>query len=73
MIKGKIQFQADAGGAYDTVIDRQWMYILSGVSSVVVIDLEESGSGGTAIQEFSIAQKGPTGDWEGMAVYPAND
>lgn len=72
-IKGKIQFQADAGGAYDTVIDRQWMYILSGASSVVVIDLEKSGSGGTAIQQFSIAQEGPAGDWEGMAIYPAHD
>ena len=71
MIKGVIQFQADAKGGFDTIIDRQWMYILSGASSVVVIDLEKSG--GTPIQQFSIAYEGPAGNWEGMAVYPAHD
>ena len=66
-----IQFQADARGGFDTIIERQWMYILSGASSVVVIDLEKSG--GTPIQQFSIAHEGPAGNWEGMAVYPAHD
>lgn len=69
-IKGVIQFQADALGGFDTIIDRQWMYILSGANSVVVIDLEESG--GTAVQQLGIAQEGPAGHWQGMAVYPAH-
>lgn len=68
-IKGAIQYQSDALGGYDTIIDRQWMYVLSGANSVVVIDLEESG--GTAVQQFGIEQEGPAGHWQGMAVYPA--
>ena len=47
------------------------MYVLTGKSSVLVIDLEKSG--GTTIQEFSIAQEGPAGYWEGMKVYPGHD
>lgn len=70
-IKGAIQFQADALGGFDTIIGRQWMYVLSGANSVVVIDLEESG--GTAVQQFDIAQEGPAGHWQGMAVYPAHE
>lgn len=69
-IKGAIQFQADALGGFDTIINRQWIYILSGANSVVVIDLEESG--GTSVQQFGIAQDGPVGHWQGMAVYPAH-
>ena len=69
-IKGAIQFQADALGGFDTTINRQWMYILSGANSIVVVDLEESG--GTAVQQFGIAQEGPAGHWQGMAVYPAH-
>lgn len=69
-IKGAIQFQPDALGGYDTIIDRQWMYVLSGANSIVVIDLEKSG--GTAVQQFGIGQEGPVGHWQGMAVYPAH-
>ena len=70
-IKGAIQFQADALGGLDTIVDRQWLYILSVANSVVVIDLEESG--GTAVQQFDIAQTGPAGHWQGMAIYPAHE
>ncbi len=68
-LKGTIQYEIDAKGGLDTTFDRQWLYVLTGDSSVVVINLE--GTGGTEVQHFSLTSEGQPGHWQGMAVYPA--
>lgn len=70
-IKGAIQYEADAMGGFDTVIDRQWLYVLTGDSSVVVIDLEANR--GKQEQHYSLAAQGPAKHWQGMAAYPASN
>ena len=67
-IKGAIQFEADAIGGFDTIIHKKFMYLLTGDSSVLVIDLSEGL--GSVIQKYSLAQEGPAGEWQGMAAWP---
>ena len=69
--KGAIQYDSSAKGGYDTITSRQWLYLLTGDSSVVVIDLERNG--GQEAQHFSLGGEGPPGQWQGMAAYPANE
>lgn len=68
-IKGVITYEAAAKGGFDTTLDREWMYVLTGDSSVVVVHL--SGDGGKQVQKFSLAKYGPVDHWQGMAVWPA--
>jgi len=66
-IKGAIQFEAGAMGGFDTVIEKQWMYTLTGTSAIVVINLEADG--GREEQLFPLAQYGTAGHWQGMGVH----
>ncbi len=72
-MKGVIDYEAGAKGGLDTAIDRTWMYVLTGDSSVVVLDLEGSGYGKGArqVQKYDLAAEGVKGHWQGMAVYPS--
>ena len=73
-IKATIELQRQGmGGFDDTAIDRTWMYVLGGDSSVVVVDLEGSNYGKvpTQVQRYDLAGEGPTGGWQGMAIYPS--
>lgn len=71
--KGVIKYDPSARGGFDTAIDRTYMYILTGDSSVVVISLEGSNSGKTPtqVQKYSLTSKGVAGHWQGMAIYPS--
>lgn len=72
--KGVIEYGMAAKGGFDTAIDRTWMYVLSGASTVVVIDLDGSHGGkavGKQVQSFDLAAEGPAGAWQGMAIYPS--
>ena len=71
--KGVIQFESKAKGGYDTAIDRTWMYVLAGDSSVVVIDLAGSNHGKESVQKqhYSLEKEGVVGHWQGMAIYPS--
>ena len=68
-IKGVITYEAAAKGGFDTTVDREWMYVLTGDSSVVVLHL--SGDGGKQVQKLSLGKYGPVDHWQGMAVWPA--
>ena len=67
-IKGVIQYENSAKGGFDTAIDRDWMYVLTGDSGVVVIEL--GNDGGKQVQHFELTGQGPQGNWQGMAVWP---
>ena len=71
--KGVIRYDVSAKGGFDTAIDRTWMYVLTGDSSVVVIDLGGSDQGKvpTQLQKYKLAKDGVAGHWQGMAVYPS--
>ncbi len=71
VMKGVIKMSAKGG--FDTNIDRTWMYVLTGDSSVVVVDLEGSNPGKVAaqVQKYDLASEGVKGHWEGMAIYPS--
>ena len=67
-IKGAINYDAAAKGGFDTAINRQWLYALTGDSSLLVVHLE--GSGGQQVQKYPLADYGPAGHWQGMAAWP---
>jgi len=73
VMKGVIKLEMSAKGGFDTNIDRTWMYVLTGDSSVVVVDLEGSNPGKVAaqVQKYDLASEGVKGHWEGMAIYPS--
>ncbi len=66
--KGVVTYDAAAKGGLDTVINRQWLYTLTGDDSVVVVQLE--GNGGKEVQKFSLAKYGPARGWQGLAAWP---
>ena len=70
--KGVVQYESKAKGGFDTAIDRTWMYVLTGDSSVVVIDLAGSNHGKESVQKqhSPLAKEGVAGHWQGMAIYP---
>ena len=66
--KGVITFDTAAKGGFDTVINRQWLYALTGDSSTVVVRSEANG--GKEAQKFPLANYGPVGGWQGLAAWP---
>ena len=72
-IKGAIQYTVSRGGGFDNAIDRSYMYVLSGVSTIVVVDLQGSNSGRIPQQRqsFDITALGNAKNWQGMAIYPS--
>lgn len=72
--KGVINYEAQAKGGFDTAIDRTSMYVLTGDSSVVVIDLAGSKYKNESMQKqhYSLAKEGVAGHWQGMAIYPSS-
>lgn len=72
-IKGAIQYTVAKGGGLDTAIDRTHMYVLTGVATVVVIDLRGSNSGKVPreVQSFDISALGNSKNWQGKAIYPS--
>ena len=71
-IKATIQFEAGGKGGFDSAINGQWLYVLAGDSSIVVLDLQKNqASGSQQVQHFELAGLGPATDWTGMAAYPA--
>lgn len=72
-IKGTIPYNVTRGGGFDTAIDRSYMYVLTGASTVVVIDLRGSNSGKIPreVQSLDISAFGNGKNWQGMATYPS--
>ncbi|KAL2044638.1 hypothetical protein ABVK25_012272 [Lepraria finkii] len=66
--KGVISYDAASKGGFDTVIDRQWLYALTGDSSMLVVQLH--GNGGQQAQKLSLADYGTAGHWQGLAAWP---
>lgn len=71
--KGVIKYDMSAKGGFDTAIDRTYMYVSTGASTVVVIDLEGSNHGKVSkqVQQYDLAKDGVKGHWQGMAIYPS--
>ena len=69
--KGTIQYDSSAIGGFDMVVNRQWLYLLTSDSSVVVINIESNG--GKQVQHYSLQGEGPSGQWQGIATYPAHE
>ncbi|MCJ1474536.1 hypothetical protein MMC13_003194 [Lambiella insularis] len=76
-IKTQVPFDPSLGGADDSAIDRNWLYVLalgaSAGANVVVIDLQGSNSGKvpTSIQTFYLGDIQVASQSLGMAVYPS--
>ena len=69
--KGVIEYDPAAKGGFDTTLNREWLYFLTGDSSVVVVHLD--GSGGQQVQKYPLAEYGPVNHWQGMAAWPAHE
>ena len=55
-IKGAIQYETDTMRRIDTIPDRQWLYLLTADTSVVVVDFEDNG--GSELQHYSLEGEG---------------
>ena len=67
-VKGALQYDDSAMGGFDTAIYSNWMYVLAGDSSVVVLDLNSQ----VQVQHYGLGAYGPAGHWQGMAIYPTS-
>ena len=68
-IKGVIQYEVDALGGFDPIISRQWLYLLTKDSSIVILNLDSNGT--SEVQHYTLASEGPPSQWQGMSAYPA--
>ena len=67
-IKGSFEYDASAKGGFDTVIHKNFMYFLTGDSSILVADLSKGL--GKEVEKYSLSGQGPVGDWQGIAAWP---
>lgn len=73
-VKDKIIMDPSVGGAFDSAIDRSWLYVLGGDASVEVISLlgENHGVTPTQVQKLDLTAIGSRKGWLGLAIYPSS-
>jgi len=72
-IKGTIVDSATGGGSLDSVLDRQYLYVVKGAPMISVINNWGLDRGMTpkAIQSFDLSSLGSRQGFQGLAVYPS--
>lgn len=72
-IRGTIHYNTSRGGGFDAATNGRYLYVLTGVPTIIVIDLTGSNSGKTPheVQSFDITALGKIKNWQGMATYPS--
>ncbi len=73
-VKDKIIMDPTVGGAFDSAIDRRWLYVLGGDASVEVISLlgENHGATPAQVQKLDLSAVGSRKGWQGFAIYPSS-
>ncbi|KAG0648291.1 hypothetical protein D0Z07_5393 [Hyphodiscus hymeniophilus] len=72
--KGAISLDAPNGGAFDSKIDRSYLYVLRGTSAVSVLNTNSVNQGKTPqeVQTFDLSKYVPRIGLQGMAIYPSS-
>lgn len=72
-IKGVTQLNVDGKGSLDAAVDRSFLYVLRGSSTVTVLGLKGLNNGKVAsdIQNLDLSALGSRQGWTGMGIYPS--
>lgn len=72
--KGTVVLDAANKGAFDSQIDREYLYLLRGTPavSVLVNDGLNHGVLPTEVQSFDLSAYGPRQGFQGLAIYPSS-
>lgn len=66
-IKGTIALPAIDRGVYDSAIDRTFLYSLTDIARISVVDLDLAPP--RVIQDLDLSSLGPRKTWQGLAIY----